>query len=255
MIRERLPNYQQQTIRRIQTFGIGESTLQQLFNETLSAWPDTIELGFRAGFPLLEVKLSTLLAATDPTLDYWQGKLEALLAEELVGYGSITLQQRLVQLLNEQGKTLTTAESCTGGLIASMITEVAGASHCFHAGIVSYSNAVKASVLNVNQDTLDTYGAVSKEVVIEMLSGALKLSAADYGIAVSGIAGPDGGSDDKPVGTVWIAWGSQEQIHTQEMLITGSRKWFQKMVAACSLDLIRRELLGLRGEPRYFSRY
>lgn len=254
-VRERLPNNQQHILRQIQTFGIGESTLQQMFNEHLSDWPEEIELGFRAGFPLLEVKLSTQLPPSDSRLDQWQGKLENLIKDEIIGREQATLAQCLVNLLTSQGKTLSTAESCTGGLIASMITEVAGASAAFHAGVVSYSNDMKVSLLGVSRDTINEQGAVSEAVVIEMLKGALSISKSDYAVAVSGIAGPDGGTEDKPVGTVWIAWGSKDSIKTRKMQLNSSRSWFQQMVAACCLDLIRRELQGITAEPRYFTRY
>jgi nicotinamide-nucleotide amidase len=120
---------------------------------------------------------------------------------------------------------------------------------------VTYSNEMKESLLGVAAGTLEQYGAVSEEVVSEMFTGALRVSQADYAIAVTGIAGPDGGSKDKPVGTVWIAWGSKERMQTRKMQLNNSRSWFQKMVAACCLDLVRRELQGITNPPRYFQRY
>jgi nicotinamide-nucleotide amidase len=254
-IQQRCPNQQHYNIHRLQTFGIGESSLQQMVNDALADWPDDIELGFRAGFPLLEVKLSTLLATTDTRFTQWQNRLQRLIRDEVIGRDQITLAQCLVELLMARGKTLTTAESCTGGLIASMLTEVAGASAVFHAGLVTYSNEMKESLLGVERITLEQYGAVSEEVVIEMFTGALRVSQADYAIAVTGVAGPDGGSKDKPVGTVWIAWGSKERMQTRKMQLNNSRSWFQKMVAACCLDLVRRDLQEITDPPRYFQRY
>jgi nicotinamide-nucleotide amidase len=98
-------------------------------------------------------------------------------------------------------------------------------------------------------------GAVSEAVVMAMATGALETSAADLAIAVSGVAGPDGGTGSKPVGTVWIAWGRREKLQTVRLQLPGKRQWFQQMVAAISLDLIRRELSGVKGLPRYFSRF
>ncbi len=115
--------------------------------------------------------------------------------------------ERLVKRLAAAEKTVATAESCTGGWIAKSLTDVAGSSACFGYGIVSYSNEAKESLLGVAADTLETHGAVSEETVIEMAEGALQTSGADLSVAVSGIAGPDGGTDDKPVGTVWFAFG------------------------------------------------
>ncbi len=116
------------------------------------------------------------------------------------------LAQALVDALNVAGKTLTTAESCTGGWIAKALTDIPGSSACFAYGIVSYSNGAKESLLGVRNQTLVDHGAVSAATVAEMAEGALRLSGADFGVAVSGVAGPDGGSNDKPVGTVWFAW-------------------------------------------------
>ena len=116
------------------------------------------------------------------------------------------LANTLVAELNRRKKAVATAESCTGGWIAKALTDVPGSSACFGYGIVSYSNGAKESMLGVENGTLAEDGAVSESVVREMAEGALRLSGADIAVAVSGVAGPDGGSDDKPVGTVWFAW-------------------------------------------------
>ena len=116
------------------------------------------------------------------------------------------LSAKLVHQLVNGRKTVATAESCTGGWIAKSLTDVAGSSACFGYGIVSYSNAAKESLLGVTPDTIVSKGAVSEETVIEMAEGAMRVSGADLSVAVSGIAGPDGGTDDKPVGTVWFAF-------------------------------------------------
>lgn len=116
------------------------------------------------------------------------------------------LSEQLVAALIASGQTLAAAESCTGGWIAKAVTDVAGSSAVFGYGIVSYSNDAKASLLGVSSATLKAHGAVSEATVRAMAEGVVKLSGADVGVAVSGIAGPDGGSDDKPVGSVWFAW-------------------------------------------------
>jgi nicotinamide-nucleotide amidase len=116
------------------------------------------------------------------------------------------LATKLVGELNQKNKAMATAESCSGGWIAKALTDVPGSSGCFGYGIVSYSNGAKESILGVRNRTLAEHGAVSEPVVHEMAEGALRLSGADISVAVSGVAGPDGGSDDKPVGTVWFAW-------------------------------------------------
>jgi nicotinamide-nucleotide amidase len=156
-------------------------------------------------------------------------------------------------LLRERGATVTTAESCTGGLLASLLTRVPGSSNGFHAGFVTYSNAIKQSVLGVRADTLAQHGAVSEAVVREMAHGALERTGAQYAIAVSGIAGPDGGTAEKPVGTVWLAWGDRDRIRTRGLCWPVERTLFQTMIAAAGLDMLRRILLGIEEEPRYFG--
>jgi len=120
------------------------------------------------------------------------------------------LSAALVAELLSAGKSVSAAESCTGGWIAKSITDIAGSSGCFAYGIVSYSNGAKESLLAVSPVTLQQHGAVSEQTVLEMAEGCIKLSGSDLSIAVSGIAGPDGGSDEKPVGTVWFGWGVRE---------------------------------------------
>ncbi|MFQ5609028.1 MAG: CinA family protein [Woeseiaceae bacterium] len=120
------------------------------------------------------------------------------------------LAESLVKLFSATGKSVATAESCTGGWIAKAITDVSGSSACFAYGIVSYSNGAKESMLGVQNQTLVDNGAVSEAVVIEMAAGALRLSGSDVSVAVSGVAGPDGGTDEKPVGTVWFAWAKRK---------------------------------------------
>jgi len=240
-------------ILRLQTFGLGESTAQQIISDAVTDWPQEVELGFRAGAPQMEIKLSIHSAAAVAAQQRCRDQLQQLFGDHIVGEGNITLAERVLQLLRARGASLTTAESCTGGLIAAMLTRVPGSSDCFHAGFVTYSNAIKQSVLGVSAQTLAQHGAVSEEVVREMALGALQRSSADYAIAVSGIAGPDGGTADKPVGTVWLAWGNRQLLRTRCLCWPVERTLFQTMIAAGGLDVIRRMLLGIDKEPRYFS--
>lgn len=238
---------------KLMTFGLGESRIQQMITEQIADWPEQIELGFRAGMPLLEVKLRS---QQQPDLhSEYKRRLTDLLGDHVVAEGNARLPDILVNLLKSRGETITCAESCTGGRIAADITSVAGSSAVFGAGFVTYSNAMKQHMLGVHPETLQSHGAVSQAVVTEMVNGALSLSGATWGVAVSGIAGPEGGSEDKPVGTVWVAWGKQGAIKTQHMRLRNDRAGFQRMVAAIAQDLIRRELLGIEGEVSYFARY
>jgi competence/damage-inducible protein CinA-like protein len=238
---------------RLQTFGLGESTAQQMITDSTQQWPDSVELGFRAGAPQMEVKLTINDTAALPALDRCRAEILSLFGDHVIGEGDTLLAARVLELLREQGKTLTTAESCTGGLIASMLTRIPGASEGFHGGFVSYENSIKHSLLGVSLESLNTQGAVSETVVQQMARGAMEKAGADYAIAVSGVAGPDGGTKEKPVGTVWLAWGSREHIRTRCLCWPVERTLFQTMIAAAGLDMIRRTLLGLDSEPGYFS--
>ncbi|MCB1704458.1 MAG: CinA family nicotinamide mononucleotide deamidase-related protein [Halioglobus sp.] len=249
----RLQRPTERSILRLQTFGLGESTAQQIITDEIPDWPPEVELGFRAGAPQMEIKLSINSAAAAGARQRCREHLQRLFGDHIIGEGDTTLAQRVLQLLRERDATLTTAESCTGGLIASQLTRVPGSSAGFHAGFVTYSNAIKQSVLGVREDTLARHGAVSEAVVREMALGALDRASADYAIAVSGIAGPDGGSPDKPVGSVWIAWGDSSHIRTRGLCWPVERTLFQTMIAAAGLDMIRRILSGIEEEPRYFG--
>lgn len=143
-------------------------------------------------------------------------KLESLLVSAIIAHEDIPLEKILGQQLLNKGLSLGTAESCTGGNIAHLITSISGSSKYFNGSVVSYANKVKSNVLGVSQSSLDKDGAVSESVVLEMAKGAQKVLDVNCTIAVSGIAGPDGGTDDKPVGTVWIATAINDQIIAQQ---------------------------------------
>ncbi len=243
-------------VTRLQVFGLGESTLQKMIDEQLPDWPEDIELGFRAGMPLLEVKLTTTNLKNHRKKSIWQNKIIAILGDHFIAkinHKPLSLAKHLLLKLSDQNFKITTAESCTGGLIASMLTREAGASALFEAGFITYSNSMKTKLLGVPSKLLKTHGAVSEEVVIAMAQGALKNSSADFVIAVSGVAGPDGGSDTKPVGTVWIAWGSKKNLKSVCLFMPLPRRYFQKYVANIGLDLVRRELINSEETPNYIT--
>lgn len=242
-------------IRRLQTFGIGESTIQELVNERNQDWPEGVVLGFRSGLPQLELKLQVDDEALLEKRDQAEQLLLELIGDHVIGEDSDQLAMALQRVLVEKRMTLTTAESCTGGLIASLITKEAGSSQVFGAGFVTYANTAKQQVLHVSEDTINSHGAVSEGVVRAMLLGALTKANADIGIAVSGVAGPGGGSEDKPVGTVWLAWGTKDKNEAIRLQIPGSRERFQILVAAIGLDLLRRQLLELPPIPHYIKRF
>ncbi len=239
---------------RLQVFGMGESGMQKLITESLPDWPENIELGFRAAFPQVEVKLTVHDKQAAQLLPYWQEQVELLLGAHIIGEGASQLPEIIVSLLQAQTSQVTLAESCTGGLIAAKVTSMSGSSQVFEGGIVSYSNDIKMRILKVKEATLQKEGAVSQGVVQEMAQGAMALTGAKWSIAVSGIAGPSGGTPEKPVGTVWLAWGQKDKLKTQKLFYPGSREYFQEFIASAALDLLRRELLGIKEEPYYFTR-
>lgn len=159
------------------------------------------------------------------------------------------LSMALVSELLAAGKGIATAESCTGGWIAKAITDIAGSSGCFGYGITSYSNGAKESLLGVNPATLLKYGAVSEETVSEMAKGALNLSGADLAVAVSGIAGPDGGSSEKPVGTVWFGW-AERRSGGGDCVCSTSRHTFAGDRHAVRAQTVIFALQGLRERLR-----
>ena len=153
-----------------------------------------------------------------------------------------SIAQQVGEALRRIDKKLTVAESCTGGGIAESITSVAGSSQWFEYGYITYSNKAKIKLLGVEQQTLDSYGAVSEQVVEQMAEGALKSSDADYAIAVSGIAGPDGGTAEKPVGTVWICWITPEITRVEKYQLQGDRQAVRDQVIKISLQELLQQL-------------
>ena len=149
-----------------------------------------------------------------------------------------TLQQ-LAQALTQRGWMLATAESCTGGLIAAACTDLPGSSTWFDRGFVTYSNAAKTEMLGVPAELIAQYGAVSEEVVSAMAHGAIERSNAYASIAISGIAGPDGGSAEKPVGTVWMAWGCGLHVKTQRVIFSGNRSQVRLQAVSHALDVLQ----------------
>lgn len=240
-------------ITRLRLFGITESGLQDIVNETFPDWPADVELGFRVQLPLIEVKLATVGKENLGLNQQWTEKFCQHFSDYIIGRDGLRLSQALNNALSDSAKVISLAESCTGGAIASGITSEAGSSGVFAAGFVTYSNSIKHSVLGVSEQTLQEHGAVSEAVVREMVSGALRVSGADIALATSGIAGPTGGTESKPVGSIWIAWGDNNAIKARWFFLPIGRLGFQRTATALAMDLVRRELLGLATDVDYFS--
>lgn len=154
------------------------------------------------------------------------------------------LSQQIGQRLAATGQWITCAESCTGGLIAAYFTEIAGSSAYFDRGFVTYSNLAKQQLLGVNQQTLAQWGAVSEQTVREMATGALKAAGADIAISVSGIAGPDGGSTEKPVGTVWFGWANREGlVIARKRRFNGNRHQVRQQAVEYALTVVMEKFI------------
>ena len=191
------------------TSGLPESMLAATIAEWEDALPKHIKLAYLPSPNIVRLRLSTYDTADEQAaqeeINHLFSLLYSIIPEHIVGFENATVQELVHQLLSENGLSLAIAESCTGGAIASRFTAMAGASAYFRCSIVAYANEIKESVLGVNPDDIARYGAVSEPVARQMAEGARRLSGADYAIATTGIAGPTGGSAEKPVGTVWMA--------------------------------------------------
>ncbi len=156
-----------------------------------------------------------------------------------------SIEIRLVKALLENNIKIATAESCTGGMIASKITSVAGSSGCFDCGVVTYSNHQKNKLLGVSEELLTKFGAVSEEVALSMCRGVRELADSDFGISVTGIAGPTGGTPEKPVGTVWIGISGKTIHKAFKFLFSGDRNMIRQQTAITAMEMARRGVLGI----------
>lgn len=233
--------------RTLLTAGIGESFLAEHIAGFESALPSYIKLAYLPNYGMVRLRLTIQgedTTASNRELDDQFTRLKQLTAEWTVIDEDLTLQQALGKVLNARGKTVGTAESCTGGYIAHLITSIPGSSQYFKGSVVSYANEVKQQVLGVSPATLAAAGAVSEETVREMAAGALKTLDTDYVVVTSGIMGPDGGSPEKPVGTAWIAVGSPKKIHAQKYWFRFDRSRNIELTATNALNLLRKFILS-----------
>jgi nicotinamide-nucleotide amidase len=224
------------------TFGTTESAVGQALDGVEDRFPG-VTIGYRASFP--EVELKVLAQADDYSVAVQLAERAAEEVKQRVGqfiYGDRedTYVGAVGRTLRNRGVTLAVAESCTGGMLGSMLTSVAGSSEYLLFDAVVYSNASKTNVLGVNDDTLRAFGAVSHEVAVDMVRGVLRVSGADLGVSVTGIAGPGGGTDDKPVGTVWIGVGNRSgNVYARRFLFRGDRERVRVMSAYTALHMVQ----------------
>jgi nicotinamide-nucleotide amidase len=229
------------------TFGLSESRLDELLEGAISA--DEGRLSFRAAFPRLQVRVS-VAAPTDgevqSRLDELESRVRERLGDRIYAIGDEGLEETVGRLLRERRMTIATAESCTGGLIGHRLTDVPGSSEYYLLGTIVYSNQAKVELLSVSPATLEAHGAVSEQTVLEMARGVRRVAGSSIGIATSGIAGPGGGTPEKPVGTVWVALVTETTEWTRRYdLGSRSRLWIKEMAAQVALERVRRYLLEI----------
>lgn len=232
--------------RLLRTFGIGESSLDRELQD-LAAEPG-LALGFRTAFPdnyLRPVARAATTEDAEEKLEELVGVLRKRLGPLVYGEGDESLAVVVVRLLREKGSRLAVAESCTGGRIAEQVTSVPGSSEVFQGGVVAYSNSAKVALLGVSNEVIETFGAVSEPVVRAMAEGVRERFGSDLGLATSGISGPGGGSEEKPVGLVHVALATAEGTHCDEFVFALDRSRHRSLTAQVGLDWVRRSLLGL----------
>ena len=229
--------------RTLLTAGIGESFLAEKLVEFENSLPPNIKLAYLPNYGMVRLRLSLLNTATPiSVLENTFQQLQSLVKEFMVINKDISLQEAIADKLKSAGKTLATAESCTGGYIAHLITMIPGSSSFFLGGAVSYSNEAKMSILKVNESTLASHGAVSMETVCEMAEGVRVITGADYGLATSGIMGPTGETPNKPVGLVWVACSSAKGTFSTSFQFRFDRKRNIELSAAHALDFLRKNI-------------
>ena len=232
-------------VKTITTFGLPESLAGEKMAGVEAAFPG-IKLGLRANFPLIQVKFYSRDADADrldKRLDDASRWAIERLGAAVVSEAGESMESVVGRLLTAKSATLALAESCTGGLVANWLTNVAGSSNYFLFSGVTYSNEAKMKVLGVRQATLEKYGAVHEETAREMAEGARQVAGATYGLSTSGIAGPDGGTPDKPVGTVCIGVATPDRAFGRRFTFRfGKRLMNKKIFAVAALDLLRKEL-------------
>lgn len=235
--------------RTLLTAGAGESFIAERLQNWETDLPETIKLAYLPNYGMVRLRLtgrdridSDIERLTEKKFE----ELQDLVSDLLVIAADAMPEKALGDLLLAKNKTIATAESCTGGYIAHLFTSMAGASGFYKGSVIAYDNSIKTGLLNVSKNLLETKGAVSEETVTAMLNGLLEQTGADYGIAVSGIMGPRGGSEEKPVGTVWVAAGSAQQHVTKSFHFRFDR---QRNIQLTAVQAVLLLLQFIRSEP------
>ncbi|NLW91287.1 MAG: competence/damage-inducible protein A [Syntrophomonadaceae bacterium] len=233
-------------MRTIKVLGPGESQVDEMLSEIIDD-PKGCSLALLAKDGEVHVKVTAEgadEASSQVILDELSARITSKLGDGVFGYDEDTLVSVVANLLMERGKKVAVAESCTGGLLSKMITDLAGSSHYFWGAVISYSNEAKNLYLNVQNATIEKFGAVSSETAREMAMGIRNRTGVDYGIGITGIAGPEGGSETKPVGLVYIALADATDCIVKEMRFVGGRDGIRMLSARTALDILRRRILS-----------
>jgi nicotinamide-nucleotide amidase len=249
LLSEKLPCETEFVCRTLRTTGMGESRVEELIAPKLQHLTNAgLELGYCARTGEVDVRfVARGCGASESVLEAELIVREAI-GEQVFGADDEQLEGVLVRLLTERKKTLALAESCTGGYIANRLTNVPGASAVLWGGVVSYANEAKVKLLGVKETTLDTHGAVSEQTAREMAAGIRAASGADYALSATGIAGPDGGSPEKPVGTVFIGFADERGARSYKFFNRFDRETFKYVTSQQALEILRRTLLQRSGE-------
>jgi len=237
---ERVSNDKYIYHRTIKTAGKGETTIEENIGDILERLPSYMSIAYLPSTGSVRLRISSISDQdVSEEVDKYADIIRERLGRIVYGMDDDTIESALLQLYREKNLTIGTAESCTGGLVAHKLTSVSGSSQVYQGSIVSYSYGLKEKLLQVSHDTLIKEGAVSENTVIEMLKGLLDTSSVDVGIAISGIAGPGGGTPEKPVGTIWMAWGSKDNIRTKLLNLSKNRKLNIEYTSVAALNALR----------------
>ena len=228
--------------RTILTVGEGESRIADKIKEVVEALPAHIKMAYLPGLGKVRLRLTATgedANVLETELDQQVAAIQQIIPTLIYGYGKETLESVIGKMLTTRQLTIGTAESCTGGLLAHQITSVPGSSGYFEGSIVAYSYRLKKALLGVNADTLVTHGAVSEETVLEMAKGAIQTLGTDIAVSISGIAGPGGGTPDKPVGTVWMAIASKEHSKAIKLQLGKDRQRNISYTCVAAFNMVR----------------
>ncbi len=231
----------------IRTIGVGESFLAEKIENWEDNLPNHIKLAYLPSFGQVRLRLTAVGNDEEQLkkdVDAEIEKVLPLIGSSVFGFDNDDLEVAIGKELKKQGLTISAAESCTGGYISHMFTKVAGSSAYFMGSVVSYDNSVKINVLGVNAETIAQHGAVSEETVTQMAEGARKLMKTDFAIATSGIAGPDGGTPEKPVGTLWIACAMEGRTIAKKVQMANQRDTNIQYGSVVALNLLRKMMNG-----------